>query len=786
MATNAHYRVSCSAFTLVTGLTVSSWALFGANLPVLQSTIQDPQRIQGESEPTLPSVHQYVPYDTSKQNDDGSVGFLAPDSLELIGRWNWGISAANVPFGNSGDMVLIGNGWQLQIVSYSKLDKPVVFGEVLLTGVVFDIFVLDSIAYVAHSNGMDIVDLTDPESPQLVGSWVGHGTSFRVVAAGTVVYLCGYSSTSALDVSDPSSIQLLDRASNWGEICNGMALVGNYLYVSTYEGPYIDIYDVSNPFSIKSVDYEFGPWDGLTDLFHSGDNLYVSTFRSVHIFALDEPARPVETGVITQLKWVKSIAADDTLLYLTQNYDLYIFSVSDPSNPRVLGKEEFPWIIPVDDLRTDVSIMGDHAFVSFQLGLWSMNISSPELPHHESVFWTAWHTPWEGIFIQGAKAYLPYGFAGVWEVDVVDPTTPEEGRHLVTLPDAAYNVMVEDEWLYVVADSQLQIVGMSQPDSFSVTSRWPSPLPLHRGVVKFPLAFLVSKEEGFFILDISSPESPQEIIYFPQVGLNNLMHNDSYVYAATLAGLNVIDITDPYNPQLVSSWPGTVVGSTNTGDIVYALHLVGPDEPHIRRLTALDLKSPQQSLIELGFVDLPMLLGLERTDMDKNGSILYIAGYTWILGIDVSDPTSMELVLEFDPLQQGIRTTILPLEVEGPYIYTGAYGLSIFQYSKTAGVNPPHQGLPSEVRLFTNYPNPFNESTWIQYDLAAQGDVSLDIFDLVGGKVINLVKSEKPAGSHRISWDGRHEQGNFAPSGVYLCRLQVGKTAKVRKMVLLR
>jgi len=81
--------------------------------------------------------------------------------------------------------------------------------------------------------------------------------------------------------------------------------------------------------------------------------------------------------------------------------------------------------------------------------------------------------------------------------------------------------------------------------------------------------------------------------------------------------------------------------------------------------------------------------------------------------------------------------------------------------------------LPADFELSQNYPNPFNPETRIKYSLAQPGDVTLEIFNLLGQKVKALVKEKQAAGNYTVSWQGNDEFNNEVTSGVYFYRLIV-------------
>jgi hypothetical protein len=96
------------------------------------------------------------------------------------------------------------------------------------------------------------------------------------------------------------------------------------------------------------------------------------------------------------------------------------------------------------------------------------------------------------------------------------------------------------------------------------------------------------------------------------------------------------------------------------------------------------------------------------------------------------------------------------------------------------------QSLVPRAFLSQNYPNPFNPETVIAYSLAREGNVRLEIFNLLGQSVIVLADGWNPAGQRTVVWDGTDSGGRQVASGVYFYRLQSGPETISRKMVLMR
>jgi hypothetical protein len=87
----------------------------------------------------------------------------------------------------------------------------------------------------------------------------------------------------------------------------------------------------------------------------------------------------------------------------------------------------------------------------------------------------------------------------------------------------------------------------------------------------------------------------------------------------------------------------------------------------------------------------------------------------------------------------------------------------------------------------TNYPNPFNPATTIRFELENDTKVSIKIYDNNGKLVRTLVDNEvKPAGVNRIVWDGKSDEGQVLPSGVYFSRIKSSEFSMIGKMLLLK
>jgi len=96
------------------------------------------------------------------------------------------------------------------------------------------------------------------------------------------------------------------------------------------------------------------------------------------------------------------------------------------------------------------------------------------------------------------------------------------------------------------------------------------------------------------------------------------------------------------------------------------------------------------------------------------------------------------------------------------------------------------QNVLRSFALHQNFPNPFNPSTTIEYELPSAGELLIEIFDIEGRLVRTFDPVMASVGVSRVSWDCRDNVGAILSSGVYFCRIQFNGISMARRMLLLR
>jgi hypothetical protein len=142
--------------------------------------------------------------------------------------------------------------------------------------------------------------------------------------------------------------------------------------------------------------------------------------------------------------------------------------------------------------------------------------------------------------------------------------------------------------------------------------------------------------------------------------------------------------------------------------------------------------------------------------------------YQWV----VPDVASSDCYVRYTVrTSRGTRTAITPAAFE---ILSDATGV--------CDESPP--GAEATLRCL---PNPLSSGTIVEYTVAREGQVRIDVYDVSGRRVACLVDSHVPhPGTRTATWDRRDDDGRELPSGVYFVRLEAGQETALRRVVLVK
>jgi len=97
-----------------------------------------------------------------------------------------------------------------------------------------------------------------------------------------------------------------------------------------------------------------------------------------------------------------------------------------------------------------------------------------------------------------------------------------------------------------------------------------------------------------------------------------------------------------------------------------------------------------------------------------------------------------------------------------------------------------YPAINSSFRLYSNYPNPFNPTTTLSFELRNTENVSLKIYNLRGEQIAEILNREMTPGKYSFNWTASTADGKLLPSGIYIFQLETDLKTMSQKMILLR
>ena len=171
-------------------------------------------------------------------------------------------------------------------------------------------------------------------------------------------------------------------------------------------------------------------------------------------------------------------------------------------------------------------------------------------------------------------------------------------------------------------------------------------------------------------------------------------------------------------------------------------------------------------------------VGAGKTDSDGLLSLgLYPEGYTASGYIPDQNPFTFYSSIT---LGEDLYTDTLTATVTGDTAY------SFDLEAVVSNIDLDQLGIPKVFALNQNFPNPFNPSTTIRYQLPQATHVSINVYNLLGQMMTTLVDEDQKAGYKAVVWDGTNSSGHSVSSGLYIYRMKAGEFIDVKRMIFLK
>ncbi len=547
-----------------------------------------------------------------------------------------------------------------------------------------------------------------------------------IAVSGNYAFIAnGASGLLILNISNPATPTVVGSLSTM-QYAYKILLTGNYVYI-TDSNSGLTVINISNP-AAPTMLWASGTTNGaVNDFIISGGYAYVVSSLSdangsstLMIYDVRTPSSITEVGSMTFPEIAFGIALSGNYAYITGNrLGLRVINISDPTAPTAAASH-----YRVLNNASDIVASGQYAYVADnQFGLRIFDVSHPAtlaLTHSISIGNAV------GVSLHDNYAYVAASDSGLRIVNISNPLLPINVGYRDTSA-AVKQVVISGNYAYTIGGSRLRILNISNPEAPVLIGSCELPYDANELKVIGNYAYIADGAGGLRIIDISNSKAPSEIGSFANSS-SDLLHiaiSGNFAYLSeNQYRLRILDISNPRSPTQVSLY-------SPSGSQYVAIS----DNSAILFDSTTTRLVPIAALLNPGFAT--NFGGVSPNSFSINGNNL------------------------FDAFDQGFN------------IYDCSEAMNVGERSD--------ETLPARCVLKPSYPNPFNATTEIRYQLTRAGKVELKVFDLSGREIANLVNDRQEPCEYRIPFNGK-----ALVSGTYLVRLTSGTNSHTQKIVLLK
>jgi len=679
-----------------------------------------------------------------------------------------------------------------------------------------DVAIQGENAYLAcGSAGFRIVNMAQPNNITEAGN-IYYEIAKTVAVQGAYAYVgCQHNGLCIIDITNPAIPIEVSRISNIYDV-HAIRFYGLYAFICA-DNYGLFVVNMANPASpqIAAVMDTLG---AVQNIEFNGNIAYVSTqYQGLYVIDFSDVLAPRILGryVTSGGEFVNDAAVSGGFAFLASGWNgLEVVDLS-----TMLAVAEIDSLI----YAFNIEIVGDYAYMTYgdpECPLAVINISNPFSPIISGIYY-----PPQDIVnfdIEGDIVYVADFQHGLRMVDIANPGNPHEVNAYSRFGhDFAVDVIGNN--CFVREDYKIKAIDFSDPLQPVELGYYESDPPINDFEIVNNIALVVQHSERCLVsVDISDPNSPH------QLGIYNTPNNDVHYYVATYShfayilenyGLRIIDISNPSNMSQAGYFEGNAAPSVLKIFGNYALY-----QRSDYRLTMLDLANPTSPSVIY-----EQNLDFHVRDAIVSGNYLYYINQRQMWIYDISNRSDwvlhsavtivdgpydcLESISEFNGLVYltsllsgllvyDVNNSSMPslagyyqtsgnsqgMAVVGSMAIVADYdNLGFYDCSMVTSIEGQNDtGLPQDVTLLSNYPNPFNGSTVISFEIPEQSPVNLSIVNINGQLVKTLTSDIFPSGAHSITWDGTDEQNRDVSSGAYFYSLDIAGAIEARKMVLLR
>ncbi len=642
-----------------------------------------------------------------------SFTFGQNNNISLINRWAQGPCYTSTV---SGDYMFMGNGSIMEIHNISDPVNPELVSSFSTPGVVRDIWVEDNLVYIANGNkGLRIINISNINEPEEIGFLDTPKEAAKVFISGDYAFLVN-KDLLVIDVSDPYVPQQLGMfpSSHPHLYFADVFVVENYAYVASRNDGLriLDISDLSNINEIGQIELSFS-----NGVYVEGQYAYLSSLASgFNIIDISDPTNPYEISSFGYIRG-RSITKRDNFIYTAGGYtcgSVAIYNVSDPYYPSEVG------VYHTNEDSWELSLQGDHAYVAFESdGLHIIDISNPYTISMVGHVGTSGKT--FDVSVIDTIAYVADGAEGLRIIDVSDPFNPNHISQYYT-DGYATHIKTTENLVFMSDDYCFRIIDVSNPYSPFEIGQLYSGSYDDFDILNSML--YICTHSTLDIVDISEPSNPNQIgsytfesYWLEPIAVcvsNNIAYVSAYDdYSTNENGIYIIDVSNASEPELLSylEYPQLIPDLQYNNNLLYAVDDLG-------NLTIIDVSNPSQPE-EINSIQFDRPL----TSLKILGQFAYLVPeeYGDLIVIDISDPHNLFEVDRYNGINH-FSKNVFVLDTLA-YMASTWSGLNILDVSMSGDLSLKSQ---IETRGGTSY----DFSISGDHLFLANGEYGMVVFDL--------------------------------------------------------
>ncbi len=657
-------------------------------------------------------------------------------------------------------------------------------------------------------DSLQIWDIIDPANPEFVDNHELPTTPVKIFQDENqiLVYCVGESGVDddtlrIMDVSDPlqpvflQDFVVLDHdlmaIDSWQLYCDDNRIV----YETDWDQiNVIDLTDLNNPVIYENI---FPDWSSPYLLSYRDNLLFTAEMYTVYVHDVSDPTNPVllyqfdedETPIDLQTFDTPDGVGGLARRWDGSEYYLASYSFSDPSEPILL--DTLNTIQPIDYMVRNPE-NGLSALPGGRNGYGLMGLDTSDLSDLRLLYHYHGMSQIGQFDIKDDIAFVVDAWDGLDAIDVSDPAHPVMLSHL---PIAGDHVVAMYHTLYVFDEDC--------PVFHLIDSSDPSNLTLIRDIQldyqPFDADFqnhmlYVAAWNCVVIYDVTWSRSPVEITRADGIGVAQVEVNDDWMITTGSDYTQIHSLADPLNPVLrfsqqvedpdpyvVISFTSATIEANRAYATVWRRHIEwGWDESELR---CYDLSDPL-NIVQDGTFSFADLYGGVPYQIAARWGYLYACWYYGGNGLYVLDLTQ-------DPAQPEVIAQSTHSHSRGvlpgdDVIYNVDKQFRIFDMPTTVSVEDPSyqaasHNIPSRFTLSPVWPNPFNANARISVTMPAAGLLRVDLYDILGRRVLRLADSPVPAGRQSL-----RVNASTLPSGSYFIHAEANGQTRTKRVTLLK